>query len=172
MWRIGVVLLCFLVARNSSASEWKSDGYNKATDGLRGFFSASISKKDISFSVMCNPDSRTIGLGVLASGPLAAAELGDRAAKAAEGGGAYDLLIGGTAYPLSASYDPQNGMLRFADPVSKDGQLLEDLMSASEVIVSNSPLKLGFPLKGSREVICEALAACKIEQNGCRIKGY
>lgn len=117
--------------------------------------------------VMCDPAGRRISLGVKAAGALAAAELGDKAAKAAAGGGAFDLLIQDIAYARSARFDAPNAMLRFTEPVAADGPLLRDLMSAGDLVLSNSPLKLEFSLSGARNAICAALSACRIKHPIC-----
>ncbi|PLX42886.1 MAG: hypothetical protein C0605_04695 [Hyphomicrobiales bacterium] len=171
MLRLGSFVLFFLFPALVLAGEWQADGMTPAASGRPGFYSAGISIKDIRFSLRCEPASRRISLAVKADHPLAAAELGDRVAKAAAGGGAYDLLINTTAYPRTARFDPAGAVLLFNEPVGKDGQLLEDLMSEKELVISNRPLRLSFPLAGSREVICASLTKCGIVQSGCVAKG-
>lgn len=172
MWRFGAIFVYLCLGGSAWAGDWAFDGHSEATEDRASFYSASISQKDMRFTLLCNPANRHIALSVKADGALAAAELSDRAAKAAAGGGAYDLLIKDTAYARSAAFNPQNGTLLFTDPVGKNGRLLEDIMSAEQLVILNSPLKLSFPLHGSRDVICEALSQCRIEQSGCRDKGF
>lgn len=171
MWRFSLLLFAGLCASAGAAAEWVASGFTEPVGPQPGYYSAGITHKEIAFRVKCSPENRMISLGVAATGPLAAAELGDKAAKAAKGGGAYDLLIRDTAYARKAVFVSKGAELVFTDPVAPDGKLLEELMSADQLVISNNPLRLTFPLSGSREVICEALNACGITQSGCQAKG-